>query len=399
MTPQQILDEVRNNFTTGQRRRFLPGLLIAFIRTLKELGAVNGRFANLDEFYQVYPRRTQTRAGGSANTWTVWRDANRQGPSDESLSIRPAYEAIQHWIRSEQRRFDYPSAAPHATQAWGDYQHWLHALLALKEQQLDQLEADTKAFVLSALPAYGADLSLVRREPPRFYLFMRDFDLAAHRGEPTGAAYQAAVFGYLRADAAHLQVDVAKVRTGSKRVGRIGDIDARDGELLVMAAEVKQFVIPMADAAGFAELADQVRRQGGLGLVVALEFEPGVREALKALGLEAVSRADLIERVRLWDALKQRVAVQALLYCVFYKEQNSALYERIKAFLAELEVAVETNEQPVEAEAASVDEAENIEDDPNKDAADRAADARDEEEAMRQRTSGDEGRHFDDQGV
>jgi len=347
MTPEQILDQVRANFTTGQKRRFLPGLLIAFIRTLKELGAVNGRFADLDEFYAMFPRRMRTRAGGTANTWTVWRDADHREPSDESLSIRPAYEAIQQWIRSDQRRFDYPSAAPHATQAWADYQHWLNALLAFSEAQLDQLEEDTKAFVLTALPAYGENLSLVRREPPRFYLFLRDFDLAAHRGEPTGAAYQAAVFGYLRADASHLQVDVGKVRTGSKRVGRIGDIDARDGELLVMAAEVKQFVLPMADVAGFSELADQVRRQGGLGLVVALDFEGGVRDALRAHGLEPVSRQDLIDRVRLWDALKQRNAVQALLYCVFYKEQNSPLYERIKAFLTELEL--EIADLPVEA--------------------------------------------------
>lgn len=337
MTPEQILAEIKANFSTGQKRRFLPGLLIAFSRTLRELGAVGGRFSNLAEFHAVFPQRTTTRAGGSMNTFVVWRDKDHQQSTDESLSIRGAYDNIQNWFRSDQRRFDYPSAAPHATQAWGDYKHWLNALLSFSETQLDDLEESVKAFVLEILPAYDVDLALVKREPPRFYAFLKDFDLSAHKGEPTGAAYQAAVFGYLRADAAHLQVDVGKVRTGSKRVGRIGDIDARDGELLVLAAEVKQFVISIANVASFTELADQVRRQGGLGLVVALDFDEGVREAFVEHGLEPVSRQDLIDRVRLWDSLKQRNAIQALLYCVYYKEQNSALYHRIKTFLADLE--------------------------------------------------------------
>lgn len=337
MTPQDILDEVKANFTAGQRRKFLPGLLIAFIRTLRTLGATGGTFGTLEAFYAVHPRRTRLRAGGSANTLVVWIDAAKTETNDESLSIRKAYDAIQNWFRADQKRFDYPSSAPHATQAWVDYEHWLGALLTFTEEQLDQLERETKEFVLEALPCQEVDAALVRREPPRFHLFLRDFDMAAHRGEPTGAAYQAAVFGYLRADAAHLQVDVGKVRTGSKRVGRVGDIDARDGEMLVLAAEVKQYKVEHSEVPSFNELADQVIRQHALGLVVALDFEPEARDAITALGLEAVSRADLIDRVRLWDSRKQQNAIQALRYCVFYKEQNSALFARIMTFLGSLE--------------------------------------------------------------
>lgn len=340
MTPQEILDDVANNFDKGQRRKFLPALLITFISTLRELDATGGKFNNLQAFYKHHPRRTTSAGGKSANTLIVWRDATKTGPKDKSLSIRPAYETIADWFRSDQKRFDFPSAAPHATQAWGDYEHWLDALLGYSDAQLDALEKDVKAFVLAKLPAHVVDSTLIKREPPRFYLFLRDFDLSAKTREVTGAAYQGAVFGYLRADAAHLQVDVAKVRTGSKRVGRIGDIDAREGELLVISAEVKQYVLPLSDLAGFAEFAALVAGQQALGLVVALNFDEGVREALVAMGLEPVSKQDLIDRVRIWDPLKQRTAVQALLYYVHYKEQNSALYARLREFLKAIEAPI-----------------------------------------------------------
>jgi hypothetical protein len=156
-------------------------------------------------------------------------------------------------------------------------------------------------------------------------------------GELTGAAYQGTVFGYLRADASHLQVDVAKVRTGSKRVGRIGDIDARGGELLVLSAEVKQYTLLQADVPAFEQFSSQVSDQGALGLVVALDFEEGARVALRKLQLEPMSIDDLIERVRLCDALKQAIAVRALLYYVHYIEKSSALYKRLREFLDSLE--------------------------------------------------------------
>ena len=37
LSPKDILDEVQANFTAGQRRKFLPGLLIALIHFLRKL--------------------------------------------------------------------------------------------------------------------------------------------------------------------------------------------------------------------------------------------------------------------------------------------------------------------------------------------------------------------------
>jgi Fe2+ transport system protein FeoA len=330
-----ILKEVADNFENGARRKFLPGLLISFAWLLQDLKATGGKFANLDEFYVAHPRVTKTRAGNDANTLIVKKDANK------TLSIRPFYDKIQHWIRADQRRFDYPSAAPHATQAWKDYQHWLESLLAMTDEELDALVEAAKKFVLDKLPAQDIAVEALRREPPRFYLFLRDFDLSKHKGEMSGAAYQGTVFGYIRADSSHLQVDVDKVRTGSKRVGRVGDVDAREGDVLVLSAEVKQFVFDDSHLGDVAEFASLVARHRALGLIVALDFANGVREKLLDMGLEPVAKKDLLERVRLWDPLKQRIAVQALIYYTQYKEQNSALLNRIRAFFIDIEEQAE----------------------------------------------------------
>lgn len=326
MKPEQILDEIRGNFSGGQRRRFLPGLAIALMGFLRELGATDGRFKTLEEFHKVYPR-LQKSGGKSLNTLGVKR------PNGETLTIRGFYDRASNWFRESNQRFDYPSAAPHATQAWGDYLHWIEAMLAFSEDELTALQAEIEGFVLAELPSHAVDPAKVVRKPPRFLWFLEQFDLSAQKGETTGAAYQGTVFGYIRADAPHLQVEVGKVRTGSKREKRVGDIDARDGADLVLSAEVKQFALGTGALPDLAEFANLIAKHKALGLVVALDFEPGATAAIEAMGLQPLSRKDLIERVRIWDPLKQDIAMNAVLYYVSFREQSSPLYKRVKGFL------------------------------------------------------------------
>ncbi|NNM65103.1 MAG: hypothetical protein HKL99_10895 [Burkholderiales bacterium] len=209
-------------------------------------------------------------------------------------------------------------------------------------------ENRTKQFVLSELPEHTRDAVNVKREPLRFSLFLENFDFKHQRGENSGAAYQGTVFGYIRADAAHLQVETASVRTGGKRENRVGDIDALNGESLVIAAEVKQSILRSDDVPEFEELATQVANQGALGLVVALDFAEGVREQLKEMGLEPVSKQELADRVRLWDALKQKVAVEALVYYVTRIEHNTPLRTRVNKFFASIEASMLSNPAVIE---------------------------------------------------
>lgn len=337
-----ILAEVTANFSAGQRRRFLPGLLIAFINFLRELDALGGRFESLDEFYAAYPRVTSRGKGGAINTLVVQR------PEGGTCSIRKHYDAAANWFRADQKRFDYPSSAPHATQAWGDYSHWLETLLRLSVADANRLQDAAAQFVLDTLPSQAIDASTIQRQPPRFLWFLERFDMSVRKGETSGAAYQGTVFGYIRADAPHLQVEVGKVRTGSKREKRVGDIDARDGADLVLSAEVKQFTVGKGTLPDLAEFAHLIAEHKALGLVVALDFDAEAAEELVKLGLSPISRQDLIERVRIWDPLKQEIAMNAILYYVGFREQSSALYERVRAFIASVEAEAQAE---VEAEA------------------------------------------------
>jgi hypothetical protein len=130
-----------------------------------------------------------------------------------------------------------------------------------------------------------------------------------------------------------LQVEVRKVRTGSKRVGGVGDIDAWDGDRLILTAEAKHYLLSEDVVADLTHFAASVRNRKALGLVVAQDFSGATREKLAAEGLVTLSLAQLKEMVRLWDPLKQRIAAQAFLYYASHVESNSSLTGRIREFL------------------------------------------------------------------
>lgn len=68
-------------------------------------------------------------------------------------------------------------------------------------------------------------------------------------------------------------------------------------------------------------------------MVVALALDESVRDEIEALGLKALDRNDLLRIVELWDPLKQRTAVQSVVYYAQHVENNSSLTDRLKAFL------------------------------------------------------------------
>jgi hypothetical protein len=187
------------------------------------------------------------------------------------------------------------------------------------------------------LKSQAFDPSAVKIDPPLYRLLLEGFDMTAHRGEPTGAAFQGMVFGFLRADNPHLQVEIDKVRTGSKRLQRVGDIDGWEGARLAISSEVKQFEVKGADIPDLEGFANETGRRGAVGLVIALGFQQGVREQIEGLGLKALDIDDLLRIVELWDPLKQRTATASLVYYATHVEKSSSLAGRIKQFLLKAE--------------------------------------------------------------
>lgn len=323
-------DEIYQEFEAGfAGRKFSAGLLVAFIDFYMKLGVPELGASNLEEVLKLFPQQQRTTAGSRANTLIV------RLTDGKTLSLRPSYNQIERFFRADQKRFDYPSCAPHATQAWADYVSWLDALTALDRDELLHLRARVVNYVLTTLKSQAFDPTSVTVEPPMFQLLLESFDMKANKGEPTGAAFQGLVFGFLRADNPHLQVEIDKVRTGSKRLQRVADIDGWEGDRLAISAEIKQRRLKLEDVPDFEGFANEIGRRAALGLVVALDFDDGVREALQGMGLKVLTIADLLKIVELWDPLKQRTAVASFLYYAKHVEKNSSLALRIESFVKE----------------------------------------------------------------
>lgn len=328
LSAANLLEQVKAEFSGTRRRKFAAGLMVALIDLMRHLDTPSLNLRGGSDFYRRFPRRTTTAAGKGANTLIV-----EAGGKTES--IRPFYNRIEDYFRSEMKRFDYPSAAPHATQAWGDYQHWIDALVTFDAATLMSLRQQVVDFVLATLPSQEVDFSTIKKEPPSFRIFLEEFDFTAKSGEPTGSAFQGAVFAFIRADSPHLQVEVDKTRTGSKRLSRVGDVDAWDGGTLVKTCEVKHYCISASDVQGFQAFASEAARRKADAYVIADDFEDGVREQIEAIGIDAMSRAEMREHASVWDPLKQTNAMKAFEYFVSHKELSSSLTERFKSFCRE----------------------------------------------------------------
>lgn len=340
------VNELFQDFEEGfPKRKFSAGLLIAFIDFLKHLGVPGQNFTGLDDLLAKYPRQQITAAGHHANTLIVARGGG-------TLSLRPFYNEAERFFRAEKKRFDYPSCAPHATQAWVDYRRWLDALVAFSPKELDQARTKVVDYVLTQLKSHEFDRASIQADPPLFRIVLESFNITAQKGEPTGAGYQGIVFGFLRADNPHLQVEIDKVRTGSKRLQRVSDIDCWEGSRLAISAEVKQFTLKTGAVPDLEGFANATGKRGALGMVIALAFDEGVRDEIEALGLKALDKDDLLGIVELWDPLKQRTAVQSFIYYAQHVEKNSFLTDRLKAFLKQAEKAAEKVATPIDAVSA-----------------------------------------------
>ena len=324
MTPNQLFVEFEHGFPA---RKFTAGLLIAMIDFLVTLKVPGKGLASYNDFLKKFPRQTTNASGKRYNTLVV------QKPDGKTLSLRGFYNDAERFYRAEHKRFDYPSAAPHATQAWPDYVAWINVLVTFTPKQLETLRQRVNQFVLDTLKSQDFDPTSVEVEPPLFRLLLDGFEMTAHKGEPTGASLQGITFGFLRADNPHLQIEIDKVRTGSKRLQRIGDVDGWEGARLAISAEAKQFEIKVTDVSDFEGFANATGKRGALGVVIAIGFQEGVRAALEALGLITLDTDDMLRIVQLWDPIKQRTAVQSFVYYARHVEKNSSLSERIEHFL------------------------------------------------------------------
>jgi len=321
VTPEELVDQVKVQF---KRRKFAVGLVLAIIDFYRKLDAL-GKFTSFEEFLAAHPRREKTGAGGTANTLIVeW--------GDRTLSLRPSFNKVQRLIRVEHKRFDFPNAPGHATQAWVNYPEWFDSILQYDEAEIRAVEEGVLQFVLEVLPSHEVDPSSLKPLARPFARLLEDFEPSC-TGEKPGAVFQGMVFAYIRADAPHLFLEVAKVGAGSKRLQRVGDIDGWQGERLVITAEVKSYELDLRGAEGLGTFIGEASGRRALATIAALSFTDEAREFLEGEGVRVLDLDRLHSLVDLWDPLKQQAAFDAFEYYVHHVEKSGPISKRLAEFV------------------------------------------------------------------
>ena len=308
----------------------LIGMHAAFISAAETALGLIGK-THTDELFDTFDRRTVyvkgRNAGRPVNTLTLVVPVDGK---EKEVGIRGPYDAFSRVVRGKLRRFDYPSSGPHSTQAWSGNQDTLKTIFAMTPGE--------RRATAEGLWSLAMELEEQRRrEAPRsgvapFVTVLEGFHPESGRGEATGAVLQGLAYGYVRADAPTLNVATAKVRASSKREGRVGDVDGREGPTVALAVEVKDYRL---DDAG--ELTDFIANLGewpdAIAFCVCRDASDDFVEAAAEHNITVVTRAQMIQAARLWPLTKQATAVAETLGYFVHYEQSSSLIHRYVSFL------------------------------------------------------------------
>lgn len=327
---KQILSYVDQRFG---RMKYILGLAIDFTVLAQQVAGADRRFRPLaasedhNAIFSRYPL-VEKRGSTTANTLTLTVGASQFG-------IRKIEELVVDAFHKMERS-DFPSAYVYNTGQWTKYQDLLGFCFRLSE--------GGRVAAVNALFDYG----LSKLDKNTFYFQpverVRVFDaVLAHYprsadGENGGLTLQAIAYAWCTSMFSHLQVDADKVRTGSKRQRRFGDIDGYSGLVLELSVEVKDLVIEPDNyerqVRQFAELA---RSHGIHALVVADGFTKKGAELVIADELIPVSINDMQRVCAIWDWWKQEHALQAMLHYLAHVEQNPGAVRRLLAFIASVD--------------------------------------------------------------
>ena len=314
----------------------LIGLVMAFVSAAEQVLVIRDEDSLEDalehvERLSVY--ETGRNKGRKVNSLIL--EVEDEEGVQRKVGIRGPYDGFLKVIRGDLRRFDYPSSAPHATQAWSAHVEELESVFSMSSSER-RATAELLWQLALELPEHR------RRTQPRksvqpFVTVLEDFHSSGGEGEPTGALLQGLAYGFIRADAPTLDISTARVRSGRRRGGGVGDIDGYDGPDIALAAEVKDFKITrVSHLAGFmANLGDW---PDAVAFVVCQGATDDVMQAAEASNVTVVNRRQMIDASRLWTIDKQLMAVRSALGYFVHYEQNDALIQRFSVFLKERKI-------------------------------------------------------------
>jgi hypothetical protein len=310
-------------------RTYVLGLALDFLLLAQKISNVDGKAKKfrpaLDEksLFARYPLVTK-RGEVTANTLTLTFENHQEGIRKLEESVVSLFHGLN--------RLSYPSAYVYNTGQWTKYKDLLVDCFKLSE--IGRLSCAQK------LIEYGCEKLVEHTFFGRQSARVRLFELAlmdyprSSRAENGGLVLQAMVNGFIVADRPHLSIIADKVRTGSARQKRFGDIDCYRGLDLELSVEVKD--MPISDANLDSELSGfikNIQASTVLGLVFVQAIAESSRGSLESAGIRVLTLAEVIDIVKTWDWPKQDNALQGMLSHIAHTEQNADATTRLLQFI------------------------------------------------------------------
>lgn len=309
-----------------KRRKFLLGLLFSFITLAEEL-TQQAKSESIINVFKKYPPIKET-SKGKANSLSL---------GSPVLSLRNHYNEVEKVIRHYLQRVSYPNCAPHATQAWEQYQQQFEKICSISGAERLALAQALWDRILK-IPYLEAEDG-VKREVRPFEFVIQNF-INSHN-EPPGAVLQGFVYAYYRADSPSVTFRPYKVGAGSSRVGAAGDIDGWVGTILALSVEVKDLPITEDNLNEFDQFQFQLSRWPNCtAIVVAQSFTEQAEKYLNEHQILCMTRKTMIKNVSYWDVPKQKLAIRELNYYFGVIQGHPKLIERFKKFCDENEISL-----------------------------------------------------------
>lgn len=249
------------------------------------------------------------------------------------IGIRKIEENVLKFFHSLSRT-DYPNACVYNTGQWKKYQDLLENVFKLSETGRFKL---VQALIELGLEKLTKN-TFYTRSTKRVRLFDKiivEYPRGV-KGENGGLLYQAIAYSYYSNDFRHLNIVVDKVRTGSSRQKRFGDIDCYFGLDLEISVEVKDFQITNENLySELGSLITNTKDNSVLGVAFVTEIADEAMDILETEGISVVTQADLEYIVSLWDWQKQNNSVHSILHYLAHIEQDPKAVNRLLKFIFE----------------------------------------------------------------
>ena len=312
------------------RAKYTLGLALDFTLLAQKLSALDPTAKaarpglTIEEFRQRYARIV-ARGGRTANTLTVTY-------AGEQIGIRGIEEEVAVLFHGLDRS-DYPSAYVYNTGQWHKFEDLLLDCARLGESARLEFCKRLIGFGLLTMPRNR----FVTRATVRPRLFERIIEDYPRRGpdENAGLTFQAIAYGHTVASHPLLSIAADKVRTGSSRQRRFGDIDCYYGLDLELAVEVKDLILTPENLPH--QLGEFQRNTAGnniRGIAFVQGTEQAARETLASNNVLVITQAEALIQVAGWGWLQQDSAVQAALHYLAHIEQNPRAVYRLLEFIA-----------------------------------------------------------------